>query len=343
MSANPVLSCFQLRGPGSQGCSDRVTVRQSLLHNPRASAPPHVPVIPYFIRHRFYILTTSLCSSSWMHRLVWLVSGCVVDGELSMIHSSGPINGVARRNPSSTLHSNENQGFPETQNQRAKPWLQSPWTRSDSINLQITSSATKLQSPKLFAISTHPKPAAPACVFTSLSCPSQQLRHPLAPRLLSSVMSPISSHPASQQSQPPETPENDFDRILEKMSLDDGSQPLGGNRRNTDEHTTIPSGLNLSGFSSDRLGMPVEADTAAESATEAGLHTCRSGGSRDLSLDLLTIRVFDPLTSALFQMATSESAGGQTSPPPLPAREAPTDQGDKLDRIADDDGALLTS
>ncbi|ODH46616.1 hypothetical protein GX48_07311 [Paracoccidioides brasiliensis] len=156
-------------------------------------------------------------------------------------------------------------------------------------------------------------------------------------------MSPISSHPASQQSQPPETPENDFDRILEKMSLDDGSQPLGGNRRNTDEDTTIPSGLNLSGFSSDRLGMPVEADTAAESATEAGLHTCRSGGSRDLSLDLLTIRVFDPLTSALFQMATSESAGGQTSSPPLPAREAPTDQGDKLDRIADDDGALLTS
>ncbi|ODH12660.1 hypothetical protein ACO22_08044 [Paracoccidioides brasiliensis] len=146
-----------------------------------------------------------------------------------------------------------------------------------------------------------------------------------------------------QQSQPPETPENDFDRILEKMSLDDGSQPLGGNRRNTDEDTTIPSGLNLSGFSSDRLGMPVEADTAAESATEAGLHTCRSGGSRDLSLDLLTIRVFDPLTSALFQMATSESAGGQTSSPPLPAREAPTDQGDKLDRIADDDGALLTS
>ncbi|EDN11401.1 predicted protein [Histoplasma mississippiense (nom. inval.)] len=136
-------------------------------------------------------------------------------------------------------------------------------------------SATKSQSPNLPAISTPSKPPArrpnpTADAFTSLFCPSQQLRHPLPPRLVPSATPPISSRPASQRSQPAETPVNDFDRILEEISSDDGSRPLGGDGRNADERATIPSGSNLSGFASDRLGMPVEADTAAENATEAG-------------------------------------------------------------------------
>ncbi|KGQ01528.1 hypothetical protein PAAG_11765 [Paracoccidioides lutzii Pb01] len=39
---------------------------------------------------------------------------------------------------------------------------------------------------------------------------------------------------------------------------------------------------------------------------------------------------------------TSESAGGQISPPMLPARETPTDQGDGLDGMADYGGVSLT-
>ncbi|KAL2369033.1 hypothetical protein RJ035_003556 [Blastomyces gilchristii] len=203
-------------------------------------------------------------------------------------------------------------------------------------------SATELQGPNLPAISTPPKPPArrpnpTADAFTSLLCPSQQLRHPLPPRLFPSVTPPISSHPAGQRSQPPETPENDFDRILEGLSSSDGSQPLGGDGRNADEHLTILSGSNLSGFASDRLGMPVEADTAAESATEAGLRACRLGGRKDGP-----IVVDGSMEIGHGGEPTSESAGGQTSPPPLPAREAPTDQGDELDGMADDGGASLT-
>ncbi|EDN06860.1 predicted protein [Histoplasma mississippiense (nom. inval.)] len=202
-----------------------------------------------------------------------------------------------------------------------------------------------LQSPKLPAIPRQlqlPNPSAQrpiptADTFTSLFCPSQQLRHPLPPRLIPSVTPPISSHPTGQRSQPPETPENDFDRILEEISSDDGSQPLGGDGRNVDEHATIPSGSNLSGFASDRLGMPVEADTAAESATEAGLRACRLGGSRDGPI------VVNGSTEIVHSgEPTSESAGGQTSPPLLPACQAPTDQSDELDGMVDDDGASLT-
>ncbi|EDN02591.1 predicted protein [Histoplasma mississippiense (nom. inval.)] len=187
-------------------------------------------------------------------------------------------------------------------------------------------SATKPQSPNLPAISTRPKP--PACrpnptadSFTSLLCPSQQLRHPLPPRLFPSVTPPISSHPAGQRSQPPETPVNDFDRILEGISSDDGSQPLGGEGRDADEHATIPSGSNLSGFASDRLGMPVEeADTVAESATEVGLRACRLGGSRD---GLIVVDGWMEIGHG--GEPASESEAGQTSSPLLPAREAPTD------------------
>ncbi|EEH39475.2 hypothetical protein PAAG_08745 [Paracoccidioides lutzii Pb01] len=203
-------------------------------------------------------------------------------------------------------------------------------------------SAAKPRSPNLPAISTPPKPPArrpnpTADSFTSLLCPSQQLRHPLPPRLFPSVTPPISSRPAGRRSQPPATPVNDFDRILEGISSDDGSQPLGGDGRNADEHATIPSGSNLSGFASDRLGMPVEeADTAAESATEAGLRACRLGGSRDgLIVDGWT-------EIGHSGEPTSESAAGQTSRPLLPAREAPTDHGDDLDGMADGGRASLT-
>ncbi|EDN11138.1 predicted protein [Histoplasma mississippiense (nom. inval.)] len=199
-------------------------------------------------------------------------------------------------------------------------------------------SATKSQSPNLPAISTPPKPPArrpnpTADAFTSLFSPSQQLRHPLPPRLIPSATPPISSRPASQLSQPPETPVNDFDRILEEISSDDGSRPLGGDGRNADERATIPSGSNLSGFASDRLGMPVEADTAAENATEAGLRACRLGGSKD---GPIVVDVVDGSMEIVHgDEPTGESAGGQTSPPPLPAREAPTDHGDELDGVAD--------
>ncbi|KKZ63316.1 hypothetical protein EMCG_00299 [[Emmonsia] crescens] len=151
-------------------------------------------------------------------------------------------------------------------------------------------------------------------------------------------MDEIPNPTADHWSEPPKTPGNEFDRILEEISSDDGSPPLGGNWRNTDEHATTPSGSNLSGFASDRLGTPVEADTVAEGATEAGLRTYWSGGSSDGSI------VVDGSTEIGHGgEPTSESAGGQTSPPPLPAREAPTNQGDGLDGMADDDGASLTS
>lgn len=39
---------------------------------------------------------------------------------------------------------------------------------------------------------------------------------------------------------------------------------------------------------------------------------------------------------------TSESAGGKTFLPMLPAHEAPTDQGDGLDGMVDDGGASMT-
>ncbi|EDN03556.1 predicted protein [Histoplasma mississippiense (nom. inval.)] len=199
-------------------------------------------------------------------------------------------------------------------------------------------SATKPRSPNLPAIFTPPKPPArrpnpTADTLTALLCPSQQLRHPLPPRLFPSDTPLISSRPAGQRSQPPETPENDFDRILDEISSDDGSRPLGGDGRNADERATIPSGSNLSGFASERLGMPVEADTAVENATEAGLRACRLGGSKD---GPIVVDVVDGSMEIVHgDEPTSESAGGQTSPPPLPAREAPTDHGDELDGVAD--------
>ncbi|EDN07615.1 predicted protein [Histoplasma mississippiense (nom. inval.)] len=111
-----------------------------------------------------------------------------------------------------------------------------------------------------------------------------------------------------------------------------------GRDKNADEHATIPSGSNLIGFASDRLGMPVEeADKAAESATEAGLRAYWLRGSRDGPI------VVDGSTEIGHGGEhTSKSAGGQTSSPPLPAREAPTDQGDELDGMADDDRTSLT-
>ncbi|OJD16638.1 hypothetical protein ACJ73_08864 [Blastomyces percursus] len=207
--------------------------------------------------------------------------------------------------------------------------------------------ATEPQNPNPPALSTLPKfsarrPNPTVDAFTPLSCPPQPLRHPLPPRLFPSVAPRIASHPAGQRSQPPETSENDFDRILEEISSDDGSQPLGVSCRNAHERATIPSGSNLGGFASDRLGIPAEADTeadtAAESATEAGLRACRLGGSRDGPI------VVDGSTEIGHGgEPTSESAGGRTSPPPLPARQAPTDHNDELDRMVDDDsGASLT-
>ncbi|OJD15289.1 hypothetical protein AJ78_04438 [Emergomyces pasteurianus Ep9510] len=404
MSADPTLSCLQLRGRGSWGRSDRVTVRRGLLHDPLASAPPHVPVIPFFIRRRFYVPMTNLCSSSWIHRFAWLVSGCVVDGELSMILISGLIKrcgpeepcldvtfvgcmasitvlcvvpgvevrrrGVFRRcwglsceifvnfghsadggafqlpikapafpNPKASIAERESR-LPRNPKLESKAIAAVTMDKIQFYQPPNPMSATELQRPKLPALSTLPTPPArrpnpTTDTFTALLCPSQQLRYPLPPRFFPSA-SPISS-PAVQRSQPPETPENDFDRILEEISSDDGSQSLGGNRSNADEHDTIPSRSNLSGFASDHIGMPIEADTAAESATEAGLRTCRSSGSRDGAI------VVDGSTEIGHGgEPTSESAGGQTSPPQLPACQAPTDQGDELDGMVDDGGASLT-
>ncbi|KKZ60731.1 hypothetical protein EMCG_04602 [[Emmonsia] crescens] len=60
-------------------------------------------------------------------------------------------------------------------------------------------------------ISTPQRPSPTADASSSLSCPSQQPR-----LLLPFVTSPISSQPASQRSQSPESPENDFDRRYQR-------------------------------------------------------------------------------------------------------------------------------
>ncbi|QSS62355.1 hypothetical protein I7I51_04533 [Histoplasma capsulatum] len=195
-----------------------------------------------------------------------------------------------------------------------------------------------LQSPKLPAIPRQlqlPNPSAQrpipsADTSSSLSCPSQQLRHPLPPRPSPFVSSPISSPSASQRSQSPETPGNDFDRILEEISSDDGSQPLCRSQRNTNDHAaTFPSRSDLSDSSDDRFDITIKVDAAEESVPEARLHAYRSGASRD---DPIVID--DSMEICHDDGFTEESVDAQT-PRPLSS-----EKGGELDPMADGSAAL---
>ncbi|QSS53027.1 hypothetical protein I7I53_00153 [Histoplasma capsulatum var. duboisii H88] len=204
-------------------------------------------------------------------------------------------------------------------------------------NLMDTS---KLQSPKPHQISAQsPLPNAPARrpIHTAhrsspLSYPSQQLTHPLPPRPSPSVTPPTPSQSARQRSQSPETPRNDFDRVLEEISTvssSDGSEPLGRKPINTNDNATMYTRSDLSDSFDDRLGVPIKVDTGEESTPEA----CQLGGSRD-----------DPIviddSMEICHDDGPESVDAQTPRLLSSAHEVSTDKGDEPDQMADGTAAL---
>lgn len=122
---------------------------------------------------------------------------------------------------------------------------------------------------------------------SSLTRPSQQLKHPLPPRPSFFDESPV-SHSASQCSQSPETPRNDLDRILGEVSSNDEGQSLDRSQSDTDDHATVPIGLNPRKSPGDRLNMTMKVNTVTESVSEAGcLDAYQSGASKGQSLNSL--------------------------------------------------------
>ncbi|EGC46849.1 conserved hypothetical protein [Histoplasma capsulatum var. duboisii H88] len=196
----------------------------------------------------------------------------------------------------------------------------------------------KPQNPRLATNPTPPNPPAQrpfptADISSSLSHPSQQLGHSLPPRLSPSAPSPIFH--ASQHSQSPDNPQNDFDRILEKISSDDGTQPLDRSRRNITNHAAVPCRSDLRDSSSGCRDIPVKADIAAESVPEFGPHTCQAGESRDDP-----IVVDDSMVISHDDEQRGESADTPTYPSMLSVRETSTDRGGELDGMADSRASL---
>ncbi|EDN02613.1 predicted protein [Histoplasma mississippiense (nom. inval.)] len=184
----------------------------------------------------------------------------------------------------------------------------------------------KPQNPSLATIPTPPNPPAQrpfptADISSSLSHPSQQLGHSFPRRLSPSAPSPIFH--ASQHSQSPDNPQNDFDRILEQISSDDGTQPLDRSRRNITNHAAVPCRSDLRDSSSGCRDIPVKADIAAESVPEFGLHTCQAGESRD-----------DSMVISHDDEQRGESADTPTYPSMLFVRETSTNRGGELDGMA---------
>ncbi|EDN03910.1 predicted protein [Histoplasma mississippiense (nom. inval.)] len=191
---------------------------------------------------------------------------------------------------------------------------------------------SKPQNLKLATIPTPPNPPAQrpfptADISSSLSHPSQQLGHSLPPRLFPSAPSPIFH--ASQHSQSPDNPQNDFDRILEKISSDDGSQLLDRSQRNITNHAAVPCRSDLHDSSSGCCDIPVKADIVAESVPGFGLHTCRAGESRD-----------DSMVISHDDEQRGESADTPTYPSMLSVRETSMNRGGELDRMADSRASL---
>lgn len=208
-------------------------------------------------------------------------------------------------------------------------------------NLMNTS---KLHSPNLPPASAQSQfsgPPAQRPIHTthrssSLSHPSQQLRHPLPPRPSSFDHSPISSEPPCSRS--PGSSPNDFDRILEEVWSDDGNQSLDGNNANVDDHVTIPTGSNPCKSSDDRLNSPVTVNTVTESVSEAGcLDAIQPGASKENPIDVDSMEIcLDD------ELAKSEPVDAQTPPRLLYATEVSTDKDNEPEQRAGG-GAALTS
>ncbi|OAT12866.1 hypothetical protein BDBG_08156 [Blastomyces gilchristii SLH14081] len=211
-----------------------------------------------------------------------------------------------------------------------KIWFYQPLNLMNSLkllqSLKPPAISTQLQ---LFNLSAQ-RLISTTDTASSLSCPSQQLRHSLPSHSSFLVTSPISSSSASQQSQPSETPENDFDRILKKISSDNSSQPLSRSQRNINNHAaTFLTRSDLSDSSDDCFDITIKVDAAEESVPEARLHAYWPGASRDDSMEIYHDDGF-----------TEESVNAQM-PRPLPsANKASTEKGGELDSMTDGSAAL---